>query len=69
MCKACQCTFTAHSSVVKKYCFISQNVKSLIVIKGTEACSIKSIAKVCSLSAPTVQRLINEATNLVRPHH
>ena len=69
MCKACKCTFTAKTAVVKKNCFISQNVKSLIIIKAAEARSLKSIAKDCSVSAPTVQRQINEAAKHFKPHH
>lgn len=69
MCKACECSFTAKTSVVKKNCFISQNVKSLIIIKASEARSIKSIAKDCSVSSPTVQRQINEAAKLVKPYY
>lgn len=54
--------------MVKKNCYISQNVKSLIAIKATEARSIKSIARDCSVSSQTVQRYINEATQLFKPH-
>lgn len=69
MCKACQHSFTAQTSVVKKNCYISQNVKTLIVIKATEARSIKSIAADCSVSSPTVQREINKTAKLFKPHH
>lgn len=69
MCKICQHTFTAQTSVVKKNCYISQNVKTLIVIKATEARSIKSIAADCSVSSPTVQREINKTAKLFKPHH
>lgn len=69
MCKACKCSFTAQTSIVEKNCFISRNVKALIIIKATEARSLKSIAKDCSVSSPTVQRQINQAAQLVKPHH
>lgn len=69
MCKSCQHSFTAQTSVVKRNCYISRNVKSLIAIKATEARSIKSIARDCSVSSPTVQRQINEAAKLFKSHH
>ena len=69
MCKACRHSFTAQTSVVKKNCYISRNVNSLIVIKATEARSIKSIARDCSVSSPTVQRVINEAAKGVKPYY
>ncbi|MFD1928538.1 ISL3 family transposase, partial [Sporosarcina siberiensis] len=69
MCKACQHSFTAQTSVVKKNCYISQNVKSLIVIKASEARSIKSIARDCSVSSSTIQRQINETAKLFKSHH
>lgn len=69
MCRACQNTFTAETPIVQKNCYISRNVKTLIVIKAAEARSIKSIAKDCSVSPTTVQREINEAAKLLKPHH
>lgn len=59
----------AQTSVVKTNCYISQNVKTLIVIKATEARSITSIAADCSVSSPTVQREINVDAKLFKPYH
>lgn len=69
MCKACKQTFTAQTSIVKKNCFVSQNVKTLIVIKAAEARSLTSIARDCSVSPTTVQREINQAAKLFKPHY
>jgi len=69
MCKACKSSFTAKTSIVKTYCFISKNVKLKIVLKAAEAQSLKSIARDCSVSPPTVQREINLAAKQFKPHH
>ena len=54
---------------MKAYCFISKNVKLKIILKAAEAQSLTSIARDCSVSAPTVQREINEAAKQFKPHH
>lgn len=69
MCKACNNCFTAKTPTVKRNCFISKNVKSQIILKAAEAQSLKSIARDCSVSPPTVQREINQAAKQFRPHH
>ncbi len=66
MCKTYQHSFTGQTSVVKRSCFISQNVKTLVVIKAAHARSLKSIARDCSISLTTVQREFNEAAKLVK---
>lgn len=60
MCKSCKATFTAKTPVVKDHCFIANTVKGLILLKTTDAQSIKNIARDSSVSAPTVQRVINQ---------
>lgn len=63
VCKTCGCSFTAKTSIVKKHCFISNSVKTQIVVKASEAQSIKNISRDCSVSDATVQRVINEVAN------
>jgi len=69
MCKACNNSFTAKTPIVKKYCYISKHVKSQVVIKAADAQSLKSIARDCSVSPPTVQREISQAAKQFKPHH
>jgi len=54
---------------VKTHCFISKNVKLKNILKAAEAQSLTSIAKDCSVSAPTVQREINQTTKQFKPRH
>ena len=69
MCTVCHQSFTAKTKVVEKNCFISQNVRTLIAIKTGEARSIKSIARDCSVSPTSVQRVINETEEFLKPRH
>lgn len=66
-CKACDSSFTAKTPIVKKSCYISSHVKSQVIIKASEARSLKSIALDCCVAPTTVQREINEASKLYRP--
>ena len=68
-CKSCNHSFTAKTSIVKKHCHISKNVKAFIVVKAAEAQSLKSIAKDCTVSSPTVQRVINETAKTLKSHN
>lgn len=67
MCKRCNNSFTAKTSIVKKHCHISENVKTQITIKSAEAQSLTSIAKDCSVSPTTVQRVINIVAQIYKP--
>lgn len=69
MCTACHRSFTAETSVVNKHCYISKNIKTLIVIKAAEARSLTSIGKDCSVSPTTVQREINEVASSLQKYH
>ncbi|MBI5976083.1 transposase family protein, partial [Staphylococcus canis] len=55
-CKACNTYFTAQSSVVDKFCFISKNTKMAVLNKATDIRSEASIAQDCSVSPTTVAR-------------
>ena len=63
MCTAYHRSFTAETSVVNKYCYISKNIQTLIVIKAAKVCSLTSIEKDCSVSLTTVQKEINEVAS------
>ena len=60
MCKSCRVTFTAKTPVVREGYFITDAVKRLILIKATDAQSIKNSARYGSVSEATVQRIINQ---------
>lgn len=68
-CKACNGTFIAHTSIVDRHCFISKNTKAKILIKSTDAQSLTDIAKDCSVSTTTVQRVINKEAKRYKPYY
>ncbi|GAA4062589.1 ISL3 family transposase [Amphibacillus indicireducens] len=68
-CKACQCSLTAKTSIIEKNCHISNQSKAMIVIKSTEARSVKSLSNDCSVSWHTVQREINKVAQSTKSHH
>ncbi|WP_017187829.1 ISL3 family transposase [Alkalibacillus haloalkaliphilus] len=68
-CKDCQSSFTAETPIVKKHCFISNNVKSEVAVKCSEAQSITNISRDCCVSHATVQRVINDAAKHFKPHY
>ncbi|MHA6258796.1 ISL3 family transposase [Sporosarcina sp. CAU 1771] len=68
-CQACQSSFTAKTPIVQKNSYISKNVKAQVIIKSAEAQSLTSIARDCSVSPTTVQRLINQATKQFISHY
>src|SRR5690625_1845519 len=69
VCKVCACSFTARTPIVKKDCYISEHTKIQIVIKSAEAQSLISIARDCSVSPTTVQRVITKEAKPFKPHH
>ena len=69
VCKSCNSSFTAETTIVKKNCFISQNTNALVVIKSADAQPLISIARDCSVSSTTVQRVITKAAKAYKPHH
>lgn len=62
-CKACGKTFTAETNIVRKNCFISNNVKYSAALQATEKISEKDIAKHLNISHNTVSREINAFHN------
>ena len=68
-CRSCQCSFTAKTPIVEKNCHVSNQSKAMIVIKSTEARSVQSLSKDCSVSWHTVQRVIDDAAQSVKSHH
>lgn len=69
VCKACESSFMAETSIVKRNCYISENTKAQVVIRSTEAQPLITIAKDCSVSPTTVQRVITEEAKAFKPHH
>src|SRR5699024_4560376 len=69
VCKAWESSFEAETSIVKRNCYISENTKAQVVIKSTEAQPLITIAKDCSVSPTTVQRVITEEAKAFKPHH
>lgn len=68
-CKACKVSFTAQTPIVKENCFISEYTNAQVVVKSAEAQSITSIARDCTVSTSTVQRLITREAKTYKPHH
>jgi len=68
VCKSCHQSFTLPTELVKKNCFISNQVRSLISVKLTHAQSIKSIAQDTFVSETTVQRIINKLVSMQLPY-
>ena len=58
-CQCCKKTFIAETSIVRKNCFISNNVKYSAALQATENISEKDIAKHLNISHNTVSRQIN----------
>ena len=69
VCKSCNSSFTAETTIVKKNCFISENTNALVVIKSADAQPLISIARDCSVSSTTVQRVITKVARVYKPHH
>jgi len=69
ICHACNSSFTAETPIVQKNCYISNNTKAQVVIRSTEAQPLISIARECSVSPTTVQRVITKEAKAFKPHH
>lgn len=69
LCKACESSFTAQTPIVKKHCFISEHSKAQVTLKSAEAQSVTSIARDCSVSTTTVQRIITKEAKRYKPHY
>ncbi|HLR59759.1 MAG TPA: ISL3 family transposase [Pseudogracilibacillus sp.] len=68
-CNACKKSFTAQTPIVQKHCFISEHSKAQVTIKSAEAQSVTSIARDCSVSTSTVQRVITQEAQRYKPHY
>ncbi|MGM8364441.1 transposase family protein, partial [Virgibacillus sp. W0181] len=68
-CKACNTSFIARTSIVEKHCFISNHTRAKVLIKSTDAQSLTDIAKDCSVSTATVQRIITKETKKYKPYY
>src|SRR5699024_4670185 len=55
--------------LVKEKCFISNQTKAQILIQSADAKSLLSISQDCSISSPTVQRVIKERSKQFKPHY
>lgn len=62
MCKSYKTTFTAKTPMIKDHCLIDNTIRGLILLKTTDAQLIKNIHRDNSVSAPTVQHVINQET-------
>ena len=75
LCKHCNSTFILKTSIVNKYCFISNNSKLSIALNAKEKISEKDIAKNHNVSHSTVNRIIDgfyahyKPKFNVLPHH
>lgn len=69
LCKACNDSFTAETSIVKRNCYISENTNAQVIIRSAEAQPLISIARDCSVSPTTVQRVITKEAKAYKPHH
>ncbi|MDY0410328.1 ISL3 family transposase [Virgibacillus soli] len=68
-CKACNASFIARTSIVKEHCFISYHTRAKVLIKSTDAQSLTDIAKDCSVSTTTVQRIITTEAKKYEPYY
>lgn len=67
LCKHCQSTFTAQTSLVDRHCFISNPLKSLISLELGKEQSMKLIAQHLNVSSNTVMRQLIKAGESLRP--
>ncbi len=68
-CKSCEGSFSAKTSIVKDHCFISNHTKAKILVESTDAQSLTDIAKNCTVSTMTVQRVISKEAKTYRPYY
>ncbi|STX10565.1 Transposase and inactivated derivatives [Kurthia zopfii] len=68
-CKSCSSTFVAESKVVDRFCCISNQSKSLVTLKASEAQSITLIAQDTCVSTTSVQRFINQYSQSMPKKH
>ena len=59
-CKSCHHTFSAHTSLVKPHCQISEDTKQMIILRLTKDRSITDIAEELNVSPVAVNRVIEK---------
>lgn len=69
MCKHCQSTFSAKTTLVDRNCFISNPLKTLIALELVEEQSMTLIAKHLNVSVSTVIRQLKQAGEALRPNY
>lgn len=68
ICKSCQSTFSASTTLVDDYCQISKQLKYQIAFDLKENCSRKEITQFHHVTENTVQRVLFSFTNNCRPN-
>lgn len=66
LCKHCQHTFAAQTTLVKRHCFISKAIKDMITLELKETQSMTLIAKHLNISVHTVARQLDELSDKLR---
>lgn len=67
-CKECEATFVAKTNLTEEKCFISNQIKSRVVIDSSRAQSVKDISQQNSVSESTTQRLIDLHAQTYKSH-
>lgn len=67
-CKHCEQTFTAETSLIKKYCCISNLSRAQIAQELTETQSMKLISKRYNVSISTVIRILRKSATALTLH-
>lgn len=69
LCKHCDSTFIAETSLVDRHCFISNVIKSTIAMELKETQSMTLIAQHLSVSPPTVIRVMRQVGKTLEPNN
>ncbi|MGO1748440.1 ISL3 family transposase [Alkalibacterium gilvum] len=69
LCKNCGKSFTAKTPIVKRNCFISNYINAQILDQSRNVQSVKDIAKDTNVSEATVQRVLTNEGECIRPHY
>ncbi|WP_192988525.1 ISL3 family transposase [Carnobacterium mobile] len=68
LCKHCDSTFIAETSLVDRHCFISNVIKATIAMELKETQSMTLIAQHLSVSPPTVIRVMRQVAETLEPN-
>lgn len=69
LCKHCNSTFIAETSLVDRHCFISNLIKTTIAMELKETQSMTLIAQHLSVSPPTVIRVMRQVGETLEPNN